>query len=144
MPLSVILEKKFVTAMELLDNKRCFVCGKENPRGLHLDFVHTPGHLQTTLRTEEWMQGYVDIVHGGIISTVLDETMVKLLFMEGHKAVTAELNIKLLQPVAPGTVLTVKSGIVARKGRVVKTEAEATREDGTPVARAAATCLIVG
>jgi uncharacterized protein (TIGR00369 family) len=144
MRLGVILGKKFTTAMELLDNHRCFVCGKENPRGLHLDFVHAPGHLETTLKTEEWMQGYVGIVHGGIISTVLDESMVKLLFMEGHKAVTAELNIKLLQPVPPGTKLTVKSSIVAQRGRIVKTEAEATSEDGTPVAHATATCVIVG
>jgi len=110
---------------------------------LRLDFVHTPGHLQTILRTEEWMQGYVGIVHGGIISTVLDESMVKLLYLEGLKAVTAELNIKLLEPVSPGSVLTVKSSIVAQRGRVVKTEAEARREDGKPVARATATCLIV-
>ena len=129
--------------MELTDNHRCFVCGKENPRGLKLDFTHTPGRLRTTLTTEEWMQGYVGIVHGGIISTVLDESMVKLLFLEGQKAVTAELNIKLLQPVPPGTVLVFNSRIVAQKGRVIKTEAEAAKDDGTPVARAAATCVIV-
>lgn len=129
--------------MELTDNHRCFVCGHDNPRGLHLDFTHTPGQLRTTLVTEDWMQGYVGIVHGGIISTVLDETMVKLLFLEGHKAVTAELNIKLLQPVPPGTVLVFNSRIVAQKGRVIKTEAEAEKDDGTPIARATATCIIV-
>ncbi len=34
-------------------------------------------------------QGFKDIVHGGLVATVLDEVMVRLLYIRGIQAVTA-------------------------------------------------------
>ena len=129
--------------MELVDNHKCFVCGPDNPHGLHINFTHIPGQLKTNFKTEEWMQGYANIVHGGIISIVLDESMVKLLYLEGFKAVSAQLNIRLFKPVSPGTTLFVESHLTGQKGRILKTQAQATLEDGTLIASATAICAIV-
>jgi uncharacterized protein (TIGR00369 family) len=129
--------------MELIDNNRCFVCGKDNEHGLHAIFEHVTGSLRTKFITLEWMQGYAGIIHGGIITTLLDECMVKLLYLEGMKAVTAELQVKLLHPVTPGSTLCVSSQIAASKNNIIKTTAQAELADGTIVARASATCVIV-
>jgi len=56
------------------NSKYCFGCGVENPFGLHLKFVETnPGEVVSDFTVHENYQGYPGVVHGGIVSTILDE-----------------------------------------------------------------------
>ena len=53
---------------------KCFVCGLENPYGLHLRFFDSePGEVIAEVTVPEQFQGYPGIVHGGIIAAMLDE-----------------------------------------------------------------------
>ena len=62
---------------EFRDDDRCFVCGKQNPHGLHLDFVlEGASGVRTSLTIPERFQGFADITHGGILAMILDECMV--------------------------------------------------------------------
>ena len=70
--------------MNLEDDHYCFVCGEENPSGLHLKFSANKGKIQTEFIPRKIHQGYKNIVHGGIISTLLDEAMVKAALMQEH------------------------------------------------------------
>ena len=57
---------------------RCIVCGQENPYGLHIHFVRErDGAISAEWRPTEKWEGFKGIVHGGIISTVLDEAVSK-------------------------------------------------------------------
>jgi uncharacterized protein (TIGR00369 family) len=58
----------------LLDNN-CFACGKNNPEGLHMQFYADDKYLYSEVYLSEAKRGWEQIVHGGIISTVLDEIM---------------------------------------------------------------------
>jgi acyl-coenzyme A thioesterase PaaI-like protein len=56
------------------NSRHCFVCGIENPIGLHLKFYETgPGEVTADLNLPSTYQGYPGIVHGGIIAAMLDE-----------------------------------------------------------------------
>ena len=52
----------------------CFICGMENPVGLHLHIYETaPGEVESTYIAPEHFQGYPGVLHGGIVAAILDE-----------------------------------------------------------------------
>lgn len=63
--------------MEKQPNSRiCFVCGIDNPIGLHLAFyTDQEGRCIARFRPKPEHQGYPGQLHGGIISTLLSEWM---------------------------------------------------------------------
>jgi len=116
------------------DNK-CFVCGKGNPYGLQLDFIinREDESISTEFTPTKTYQGFVDIIHGGIISTVLDEAMVKLAFELGINAVTAKMETKFRKPVFSGERLKITGRILKKDKKWIEAEALAYR-DGEIVA----------
>ncbi len=63
--------------MHLQPNSRyCFLCGVENPIGLNLRFYEAEdGHVEARFTPKEEHQGYPGVLHGGITSALLDETI---------------------------------------------------------------------
>lgn len=60
--------------MKQPNSKHCFVCGKENPYGLKLEFYEiSPGEIVVEYTVPEQFQGYPGVVHGGIVAAMLDE-----------------------------------------------------------------------
>ncbi|MFA5074304.1 MAG: PaaI family thioesterase [Nitrospirota bacterium] len=114
---------------ELKDNNRCFVCGKENPHGLHIDFEinEKERSLQARYTPQDHHQGYEGIVHGGILSTLLDEAMAKLAFNLGLHVVTAEITVKFKAPANTGEELSIFGKLVEENKRLVLAEAKITR-----------------
>ncbi|HSG42477.1 MAG TPA: PaaI family thioesterase [Anaerolineales bacterium] len=56
------------------NSKMCFICGLENPVGLHLHIYETePGVVETTYIAPDHFQGYPDVLHGGIVGALIDE-----------------------------------------------------------------------
>jgi acyl-coenzyme A thioesterase PaaI-like protein len=56
------------------NSKMCFICGLENPVGLHLHIYEVePGVIETTYIAPEHFQGYPGVLHGGIVGAILDE-----------------------------------------------------------------------
>ncbi len=131
--------------MELRDDDVCFVCGKENVRGLKLDFSldKEKKTMETVFIPEEWQQGYADIIHGGIIATLLDEVMGKLAFELGINAVTAELSVRFKKPVGRKDEILIKGRIIDETSRIVYAKAEARFEDGSLAAEANGKFIVV-
>ena len=86
--------------MNFKSENRCFVCGANNPGGLHLQFEidREDRRLRTTFVPPEIFQGWDGIVHGGILSTLLDEAVAKLAYELGYDAVTAKLTVTFRKP----------------------------------------------
>jgi acyl-coenzyme A thioesterase PaaI-like protein len=60
--------------MKQPNSKHCFVCGRENPYGLKLNFYETsPGEVVVEFTVPEHYQGYPGVVHGGVVAAMLDE-----------------------------------------------------------------------
>jgi uncharacterized protein (TIGR00369 family) len=78
----------------------CFGCSQKNPVGLKLQFEESDEFLHASWHPEEKFQGYINILHGGIISTLLDEIGAWCVSVKiGTAGVTSEMTTKYLSPV---------------------------------------------
>jgi uncharacterized protein (TIGR00369 family) len=127
------------------DDGMCFCCGSKNPIGLKLQFETLPdGRMRTTWTPKREHQGFKDIVHGGLVATLLDEVMIRLLYALGIRAVTAELNTRLLRPLRAGKRYRFEAWLVEDRGRVVTARGEGFDDaSGEKVATGSAKCVRV-
>ena len=128
---------------EIMRYAGCFACGHKNPHGLQARFFWDGSTAFTELLAAEHFEGYKGIFHGGIVSTLLDEVMVKAILATGHYALTAEITIRYLLPVRTGQKFRCEGRIVSHKGRLFHTTGLAIGEDGTIFAKAEARFLEV-
>jgi uncharacterized protein (TIGR00369 family) len=114
---------------ELRDNQRCYVCGTENPEGLGVQFAidHKARSISARFTPRDAHQGFEGIVHGGIISALLDEAMAKLAVALGIPALTAEMTVKFKASAAPGEELLITGKLVEETRKLVRAEAAIVR-----------------
>ena len=56
------------------NSQYCFICGMENPVGLHLHIYEiAPGEVESTYIAPDHFQGYPGVLHGGIVAAIIDE-----------------------------------------------------------------------
>lgn len=128
----------------LQDDQMCFCCGPKNPIGLKLSFHEVDGRTHTVWRPRAEHQGFKDIVHGGLVATVLDEVMIRMLYHRGIPAVTGTLETKLMKPLRAGRDYRFEAWLVKDRGRALLTEAEVFDvESGERVAHGKAMCVRV-
>jgi acyl-coenzyme A thioesterase PaaI-like protein len=111
------------------DDGHCFVCGPENPIGLKLDFTFDGKTIRTEYVPPKEHQGYMNIVHGGIVSTLLDEVMVKVAIELGKPAITAQMDIRLKKAVKIGTKIIFSAEITKETRKTLEAYAKATVND---------------
>ena len=104
----------------------CFICGLENPVGLHLHIYETePGVVETRYIAPEHFQGYPGILHGGIVGAIIDEISGRALMgsdpMNPRFMFTARLEVKYRRNVPIGRLLK----IVGKAGKSKIRSAEA-------------------
>ncbi|MEK7308516.1 MAG: PaaI family thioesterase [Nitrospirota bacterium] len=122
--------------MKLEDDGYCFVCGPKNPIGLKLDFHFDGKTIKTEFISKKEHQGYSNIVHGGIITTLLDEAMVKLAIAMNMPVVTASMEIRLRKAVNVGEKLIIEAAILSRTKKLLEAYAKAMTEDNAVIADA--------
>jgi len=125
----------------LEDDGCCFVCGRDNPAGLGVEFKKTERGAVADFAAPGTLQGYRGIVHGGIIALLLDEASVKAVVLRGIKAVTAELNLRFRNPLQVGERVRVHADITDVRRTVYHVEGEIRREDGELIAASRAKLL---
>lgn len=122
----------------------CFVCGPDNPIGLHLVFRLEDGACVSEFTPGPNHVGYPGVVHGGMIYSALDDVMANWLYLRGARAYTARCEIRYREPAAPGERLLLTGRPTARRRKVVEMEGTATRaSDGKVVATATGTFVVV-
>ena len=115
----------------------CVVCGQDNPYGLRIQYLEgSDGAFTADWRPTENWEGFEGIVHGGIISTVLDEAMSKAVVAMNYEALTGELRVRFRHHVAAGENLRIRGWVVEKVKRLVKAEATLTAADGSERAHA--------
>ncbi|HOW28551.1 MAG TPA: PaaI family thioesterase [Elusimicrobiota bacterium] len=125
-----------LSATDLSDDQMCFVCGSKNTLGLRMDWKSNGKETVAEFVAPKHLQGWKDILHGGIIATLLDEAMTRLIWEHVGPAVTAEMTVRYLAPAMIGEKFTVRGEIVDASKKLVSAKAEMIREDGVAVARA--------
>ena len=125
-------------------NSSCFACGTDNPRGLRLIYEKGPqGEMSAAWTPNSTLQGFDGIIHGGLVSTVLDESMAKAVVASGVEALTAELRVRFRRHVATGCALRVAGWITQASRRMVQAEATLTDSTGTELAHAWSSFLVL-
>lgn len=124
-------------------NSWCFVCGKDNPIGLHLTFNEVNDTYVSRFTPGPELQSYDGIMHGGIVSTLLDEIMGRYIYIQGKTAVTAKLEVRFRAPTPIGQPLTICGRIVGQKGSMIEMASTISLADGTITAEGKALIALV-
>jgi acyl-coenzyme A thioesterase PaaI-like protein len=124
----------------------CFGCGRLNPHGLRLEFflAEDGEAVWTPFTPVAEHEGYAGVVHGGIVSAVLDEVMAWALYARGLWAVTGKIEVRFRWPLKVGVATRASGRVVGERGRFVTTSGEVRRQaDGQVLAEATATFVRV-
>jgi hypothetical protein len=63
----------------------CFVCGRNNPKGLYMQFYDNGrDEVHAHYMIPDHYQGYPGVVHGGVIAAILDEVVFRVAMIEDH------------------------------------------------------------
>jgi uncharacterized protein (TIGR00369 family) len=121
------------------NSKMCLVCGLKNPFGLHTSFFELENNeLLAVFTPRKEHQSYPERLHGGITSTILDETMGRAIMIKSAGevwGVTVELNIRFKKPVPLDQELRVVGRITKDSNRFFEGTGELLLEDGTVAAQ---------
>jgi uncharacterized protein (TIGR00369 family) len=115
---------------------RCFGCGQANSSGLKLEFLLAPdGSVVCPATLSDQFEGPHGFLHGGIIATLLDESMSKAVRARGLTAMTRHMEIDYRRPVPSGTPIRMEGKVVRSEGRKHWAEAHIVDKDGTALAQ---------
>lgn len=130
--------------MDVSDNQYCFVCGQNNPVGFKTNIEVDPDtqSAQCTLAVAAEYQGWKGMVHGGIISALLDEVSAYAGMTVADTVVTAELTTRFRKPVPVEQEITVSAQVIKQARRTVMVEAKLTMQ-GEVLASSDAKMMVV-
>ena len=121
----------------------CFACGPRNKNGLNLHFQRDGDVVKTTLRTREEHQGFPGYMHGGIITTVLDEVMSRVSMLENRWTMTVRLDVRFKKPVSLSQVVVGVASKVDEKKGFIETEGRLLLPDSSDAAIASGTFFLL-
>ena len=123
--------------IEKPEGHHCFACGTANPIGLNLKFYSFGDAVCSDITLGKYHEGWQDVAHGGIISTLLDEVMSwAIMYSKKTFLVTRKMDIKYVRNVLIGTPLTVTGRLVDdSKPPKVKAKAEIRDDEGRLLVR---------
>jgi len=99
----------------------CFACGTLNAGGLHLD-LHVDGErCWADVAIPARFQGWDEIAHGGIVTTILDEVMAWSLVDSDNWGLTARLTVDFKRPVPLERPIRAEGWITQARRRLVTT-----------------------
>jgi uncharacterized protein (TIGR00369 family) len=132
--ISINTEKEF---------EKCYGCGQDNPIGLKLKFEQDGKTARAEFTPSKLHQGWSGIVHGGIVTALLDEAMSYATLFEQINTVTARLEVRIKRPIQTGEPLSITGNVTKKTRRLVETKGAIFLKDGTPVAEAKATLFVL-
>ena len=101
---------------------------------MHLEFVLAKdGHVSCGFACEKSFEGYPCVLHGGIISSIVDGAMTNCLFAHEVTALTAELNVRFRSPVVTGQTAKVSAKVIRSDSPLHVVEAKITQNGKTRV-----------
>jgi uncharacterized protein (TIGR00369 family) len=128
-------------------SRMCVVCGQENPWSLKARFFElADGELAAVFSPLEEHQGYPQRLHGGIASTLLDETIGRAINVSDPDewGVTVELSVRFRKPVPLDGEVHAFARITKDSSRLFEGTGEIVLSDGTVAVEARGKYLKMG
>lgn len=133
--------------MPIENNNKCFVCGENNPYGFKVKPQVKNGGAEVYIECipPNHMQGWAGILHGGIISTLLDEVITHI-GIESYSgpAVTAQLEVRFRKPAPTGVKLLISAERIKMSRRMIEATAVVKLTDSTVIATGFGKVMPVG
>jgi uncharacterized protein (TIGR00369 family) len=83
-----------------LEGYNCFGCSPDNQSGLQLSFVEEGDELVSAWKPKSFLQGYHNVLHGGIQATMMDEIASWVVYVKLQTSgVTSGMTVRFLKPV---------------------------------------------
>ncbi len=121
------------------NSRMCFVCGVQNPVGLHLAFYQDHTQVRASFVIPAHYQGYPGVAHGGILAAILDEVAGRALLIDGGAddlMMTLKMELRYRLPTPVETPLTGVGWLVRRRGNRAQAHSELRLPDGRVSAEA--------
>jgi len=125
---------KYAVNKKQQNSKSCMVCGLQNDFGLHASFYELDNdEVLAVFIPREQHQSYPGRLHGGISSTILDETIGRALMISQPEqfGVTVEISVRFKKPVPIDEELRVTGRITVDSKRFYEGTGEIILADGT-------------
>lgn len=124
--------KKIINPWKDFKEYNCFGCAPNNPFGLHMEFYEDGDDIVSTWQPNRHYQGWVDTVHGGILSTLIDEVCGWVVTRKKQTSgFTTQLNVKYKKAVSTNEPhLTIKAHIEKQMRNLLFIHAEILNSKG--------------
>jgi uncharacterized protein (TIGR00369 family) len=116
--------------------RRCFGCGTENPIGLRLRFRRDADGARAEFHARPEYQGWDGVLHGGIVLTLLDETLAYAAMFAVGPTVTAEMTTRFRRPAPLGDEFVLHGQVVDLRHGMVRARATISDSSGKLIAEA--------
>ena len=125
-------------------NHNCFGCSPLNASGLQMSFYANEAAVFSKVTVPEHLCGWNNLVHGGVLSTILDEIMSwSAIYLLKQVAMTKSMSVDFLKPVYVGNLLKAEGTVLDKKGKhEALMEGRIYNEDNVCCASASATFAI--
>jgi beta-phosphoglucomutase family hydrolase len=115
--------------------KLCFACSQENPIGLKLKPIHDGEKVTAEFTAGKFHQGWDDVIHGGILYTLLDEVTAYAMLCHGIEfGVTAKSEIRFKQVAPINEPILASAWVTKLTKRLVETKGMLTLKDNMVIA----------
>lgn len=130
--------KKIINPWEGIEGYMCFACSPDNPSGLHMEFYEDGNDVVALWNPTKYQQGWLDTLHGGIQSTLMDEvagwTVVRKLQTTG---VTSKIEARFMKSISTDEPqISIRGRIKEQKRNAVFLETEIYNSQNELCARA--------
>ena len=126
-------KKKLYNAYERHEGYYCFGCASGNKEGLRCEFYEEGEYGPCHWQPRREFQGFVNVLHGGIQATLMDEIACWTVFAKERTAgVTVDMRVKYRSSVRTDRgELFLRSRVMERNNRLVTMRVELFNADGT-------------
>ena len=108
------IETDFKPLRKITDTQ-CFGCSPSNEAGLKMTFHAGKDSVVSRLKVPSHLCGWKNIVHGGILSTILDETMSwSTIYLLKRVVLTASISVDFIKPVIANACIFSQGKVIRR------------------------------
>ena len=136
-----MIRKEDCTLLPSMTDYKCFGCGPMNPSGLKMEFYTNGSSIYSWVTVPDHLSGWENLVHGGVLSTILDEIMARaMMYSLKSLGLTKSMTVDFIKPVRVGKEVMVEGKVLdVKEGQEAITEGIIYDEKGNVCSRSTGT-----